>query len=295
MDVLQLPSITEAMIRSIRNNGNCGIAMMAVSAVDIALWDLKAKLFDIPLVSLLGKSRNEMLLYGSGGFTTYTDSQLEEQLGTWVDMGIKHVKIKIGRSITRDVERVQLARRTIGLDTGLYVDANGAYNTREAVSVAYKLEASNITWFEEPVTSDNQDGLHFIRSQVPPGTAIAAGEYGYNLSYFQKMLSSCSVDVLQADATRCGGISGFLDADKLCHSYRLPYSSHCAPALHLHACLASSAFFIAEYFYDHTRIEGMLLDSSFVIKDGCLKPDMTRPGLGFDFKYSDAETYKIIG
>ncbi|HTA81971.1 MAG TPA: enolase C-terminal domain-like protein, partial [Bacteroidia bacterium] len=150
MDALQVPFITETMMKAIRNNGNCGIAMMAVSAVDIALWDLKAKLFDIPLTSLLGTVQKEILLYGSGGFTSYNDSQLEEQLGAWVDMGIKHVKIKIGRSLVRDMERVQLARRIVGRDVELYIDANGAYNIREAISIAHKFEGCNISWFEEP-------------------------------------------------------------------------------------------------------------------------------------------------
>lgn len=292
-DIMQLPDITAAMIKSIRNEGNCGIAMMAVSAVDNALWDLKARILNISVASLLGTVRNEVLVYGSGGFTSYSNKQLEKQLGSWAASGMKHVKMKIGTHIEKDLERVQAAREVLGPEVELYVDANGAYTARQAVEMAQQFSDYKVTWFEEPVPSDDLKGLNFIRNNVPKGMAVAAGEYGYNVPYFEKMLEAEAVDILQADATRCGGISGILHTDDLCLGHQLPFSSHCAPALHAQVAMTLNSFFIAEYFYDHARIEDMLLDGVPALKKGFLKPDLSRPGMGFDFKYKNAAKYLV--
>ena len=292
-DVMELPAITAAMIRAIRNNGACGIAMMAVSAVDNALWDLKAKITGIPLALLLGKVKDDMLLYGSGGFTSYSNQELEEQLGGWADSGIRYVKMKIGTHPESDLERVRIARNAIGKNTALFVDANGAYTAKQAIDMASQFEAYNVSWFEEPVPSDDLKGLHFIRENVPVNMRIAAGEYGYNLPYFEAMLDAAAVDVLQGDATRCGGISGFIKAGNLCEAYQLPYSSHCAPAMHLHAALALPSFYIAEYFYDHARIEEMFFDGVVKPLNGTLVPDLGRPGIGLVLKEADAKKYLV--
>jgi L-alanine-DL-glutamate epimerase-like enolase superfamily enzyme len=292
-NALNIPSLNAKMIAAIRNDGQTGIAMMAVSAVDDALWDLKAKLFDVPLCSLLGKAKDSMLIYGSGGFTSYNKKQLQQQLISWVDEGIQYVKIKIGTEPGKDVERVKEARDAIGDNVKLFVDANGAYTAKQAIEKSFQFKEYNISWFEEPVTSDNLEGLQFIREHVQPEVNIAAGEYGYYLPYFYHMLKANAVDILQADATRCGGITNFLKAASLAEAQQIPFSSHCAPALHLHAAISLNNFYIAEYFYDHVRIENMLFDGVMQPKNGYISPDVTRPGIGIEFKYSDAEEYKI--
>jgi L-alanine-DL-glutamate epimerase-like enolase superfamily enzyme len=292
-NALNVNAITGLLIHQIRNNGNCGIAAMAVSAIDAALWDLKAKLFNVPLCILLGQAKDKILVYGSGGFTSYTNQQILEQFYHWTQEGMKYVKMKIGTHPEKDAERVRAAREAIAKDVELFVDANGAYTVKQALQKAEEFSHCNVTWFEEPVTSDNLDGLHFIREHAPPLINIAAGEYGYNLPYFNQMMSSKAVDVLQADATRCGGITGFLKAGHLCEAHQLPFSSHCAPALHLHAALALPAFYIAEYFFDHARIETMLFDGVPAIESGYLKADLSKPGLGIEFKHRDAEKYKL--
>jgi L-alanine-DL-glutamate epimerase-like enolase superfamily enzyme len=292
-DATQIPTLTQTLTRAIRNNGTCGLAMMGVSAIDIALWDLKAKLYGLPLCSLLGMARDRIAVYGSGGFTSYSKDQTSRQFEGWAREGITHFKMKIGRDPDQDIRRVKAARQAIGRDAKLFVDANGAYTVRQAIKMAYAFTGFDVSWLEEPVPSDDPDGLAFIRGHSPGGCAIAAGEYGYNLPYFQAMLQAGAVDVLQADATRCGGITNFLQVGALCSARQLPFSSHCAPSVHLHAALASSGFFIAEYFHDHTRIESMLFDGISPPSDGWLAPDLSRPGLGFDFKYADAEKYKL--
>src|ERR1041385_8225283 len=234
LDALSPPRAYAAMWRRIRNLGRPGICSMAISAVDCALWDLKARILGLPLVSLLGQVREGAPLYGSGGFTSYSDRQLADQLSGWVKQGIHSVKMKIGRDAHRDLERVRVAREAIGAEAELFVDANGAYSRKQALAQAEAFAHFNVRWFEEPVSSDDLEGLRLLRDRAPAGMEIAAGEYGYDIFYFQRMLAAGAVDVLQADVTRCGGITGFLQVAALCQAHNLPLSAHTAPALHTH-------------------------------------------------------------
>jgi len=148
-----------------------------------------------------------------------------------------------------------------------------------------------VRWFEEPVSSDDLAGLRQVRERAPVGMDIAAGEYGYNAWYFREMLEANAVTVLQADATRCGGISGFLDAASLCWAAHRPLSSHCAPSLHLHVCCAAPRAVHMEYFHDHARIERMFFDGYCEPRKGVMKPDLSRPGLGLDLREADVAQY----
>jgi|SRR5689334_6940323 len=292
-NVFDISAINNFLIGKIRNNGNAGITMMAISAIDSALWDLKAKILEQPLCNLLGNVNDKILIYGSGGFTNYSEDQISRQFKNWEELGIEYLKMKIGREPQRDIRRIKAARHAIHKNTKLFVDANGAYTARQAIEKAKQFDECDVSWFEEPVSSDNLEGLSFIRQHVPSKINIAAGEYGFNLVYFKQMLSAKAVDVLQADATRCGGITGFLKAGQLAEAFQIPFSSHCAPALHLHAALSLSSFYIAEYFFDHIRIESMLFDGISPPEKGYLKPDLSRPGSGIEFKHQDAEKFKI--
>lgn len=292
-DAMAISAAWIKMVQHVRNLGRPGIASMAISAVDTALWDLKARLLDFPLVSLFGQVREALPIYGSGGFTSYTDEKLQEQLGDWVEQGIPRVKMKIGREPARDPERVAAARDAIGNEAELFVDANGAYSCKQALELAYVFSELDVSWFEEPVSSDNLAGLHLLRDDGPPGMDIAAGEYGYDLTYFERMLEAGAVDVLQADATRCGGFTGFLQAAAACEAHHLPLSAHCAPALHAHIGCAPRPMRHAEYFHDHVRIENMLFDGVAQPANGALKPDLRRPGMGLEFKRSEAKQYEL--
>ena len=283
----------ETMRHGIRNLGRPGICSMAIAAVDSALWDLKARLLNLPLAALLGCSQSSVEIYGSGGFTSYSISQLQKQLGDWAREGIKAVKMKIGRDSAQDAERVRAAREAIGPDVALFVDANGAYIRKQALRMAEKFADYSVSWFEEPVTSDDLDGLKLIRDRAPAGLEIAAGEYGYDLVYFKRMLDSGAVDVQQADASRCAGISEFLRVGALCDAANMPMSAHTAPSLHLHPCCALARLRNIEYFHDHVRIENMLFDGVIRPQNGRLYPDLSRPGMGLEFKRADAERYAV--
>ena len=278
------------MAAALRNAGRPGIGTMAISALDAALWDAKAKLLGAPLVTLLGAAREGIAAYGSGGFTSYSLEQLEAQLGRWAAAGMRFVKMKVGREPERDPVRVRTARRAIGERTELFVDANGAYSRKQALAEAEAFAVHNVSWFEEPVSSDDLEGLRFVRENAP--MAVAAGEYGYDHFYFRRMLDAGAVDVLQADATRCGGVTGFMQAAALCAAYGVPLSSHCAPSLHLPLMCAAQCAVHLEYFHDHVRIEDMLFDGAVQPKDGLLTPDLRRPGLGVELKARDAERFR---
>jgi L-alanine-DL-glutamate epimerase-like enolase superfamily enzyme len=280
-----------AMMQSVRNLGRQGITASAISAVDVALWDLKARLLELPLVSLIGAARDEVSIYGSGGFTSYSNDRLQLQLGGWAAEGIPAVKMKVGRDAAADRERVRLAREAIGPDAQLFVDANGAYDRKQALAQADAFAAFDVCWFEEPVSSDDLEGLRMMCERGPAGMEVAAGEYGYEPQYFRRMADAGAVDVLQADATRCGGVSGFLRVGAICDAWCLPMSAHTAPSLHAHLCCAVARIRNLEYFHDHVRIEQMLFEGALRPAHGTLRPDLTRPGLGVELNRNEAARF----
>jgi L-alanine-DL-glutamate epimerase-like enolase superfamily enzyme len=282
----------EAMVEQTRNLGRPGITSMAIAAVDVALWDLKARVLGLPLCKLLGMARDRVPVYGSGGFTAYSLDRLAEQLGGWVKQGIPRVKMKVGSHADRDPERVRTAREAIGPKTELFVDANGAYSRKQALELAERFRAeADVSWFEEPVSSDDLEGLRLVRDRAPAGVQIAAGEYGYDAPYFKRMLDAGAVDVLQADVTRCAGITELLRIGGMCHAQSVPLSLHCGPSVHMHPAAALENFVHVEYFHDHVRIEHMLFDGVVEPVDGALTPDLDRPGMGLELKRSEAERY----
>lgn len=292
-DAMDVAGVWEAMRHAVRNLGRPGLVSTALAAVDTALWDLKARLLEVSLVALLGAVRDAVPLYGSGGFTSYSPERLREQLGGWAAQGFAFVKMKVGRDPAGDAERVRAAREAIGEEVELFVDANGAYGRKEALRWAERYAELGVTWFEEPVSSDDLEGLRLLRDRAPPGMRIAAGEYGYDLVYFRRMLEAGAVDVLQADVTRCGGITELLRIGALCESHALPLSGHTAPLLHAHAACALPAMRHLEWFHDHARVEHLLFDGALEPERGALRPDRSRPGIGIELKRADAERYAV--
>jgi L-alanine-DL-glutamate epimerase-like enolase superfamily enzyme len=282
--VLDIGAAHAAMRAALRNVGRPGLGATAVSAVDVAFWDLKAKLLGLPLVSLLGAAHEKVPVYGSGGFCSYSDARLAQQLAGWVEQGIPRVKMKIGRG--RDVERVRVAREAIGSDAALYVDANGAYAPKQALGLAAAFAELDVTWFEEPVSSRNVEGLRLVRASAPPGMEVAAGEYAWEPADFRDLVGA--VDCLQADATRCGGITGLLAAAALAEANELDLSGHTAPTIHMQALPAVPRLRHLEWFHDHVLVERRLFDGFIEPVAGAVRADLSRPGLGVEFKHADA-------
>jgi L-alanine-DL-glutamate epimerase-like enolase superfamily enzyme len=290
-DALAPPRAWVAMQEAVRNFGRQGLCAMAISAVDIALWDLRAKLLGLSLADSLGRLREAIPVYGSGGFTSYADAELAEQLRGWVKRGARAVKIKVGREPERDPERLAAAREAIGADVALMVDANGAFDRRAAARWAERYAEHGVSYFEEPVSSEDLAGLHWLRGAVPAGIEVAAGEYAWDLFDLER-LAGC-VDVLQADATRCSGITNLLRADGICRAHNLPFSAHCAPQVSAHLCCAMERAVHVEYFHDHERVESMLFEGVIPLEDGRLRPDPTRAGLGIELKRTEAERFRL--
>ncbi|GHE04055.1 mandelate racemase [Defluviimonas sp. 20V17] len=291
-DPMDIAALWLKMVEAMRNNGRGAAIAMAIAAIDNALWDLKGKLLDQPVAALLGRAREEIPAYGSGGFTSYDDHQMTEQLGGWASAGFGMVKIKVGRAPERDPHRLGVARQAIGSDVALFMDANGAQNRKEALMLAERAAEFSVAWNEEPVSSDDLSGLRLLRDRGPAGMQITAGEYGYDIMYFRRMLEAGAVDVLQADATRCAGITGFMGVAALSAAHQTPLSAHCAPALHLHVCLAALPAVHLEWFHDHVRIEDMLFDGAPVPRGGKLR-DNGLPGLGITVRPDVAERYRV--
>lgn len=291
LDALEPQRAWASMQRQVRNLGREGLAATAVSAVDAALYDLKARLVGMPLATLLGSYRHTIPVYGSGGFTSYSNCELEEQLAHWVSQdGCAFVKMKVGSHPEEDPVRVKCAKRAIG-NAELFVDANGAYSVKEALHLAHTFADQDVRWFEEPVSSDDLSGLAAIRSRIAPGVDVAAGEYAYTIGYVRRMLEAGAVDVQQADVTRCGGITAFLKIAALCEAFHIDLSGHCAPALHLHVACAAPRLRHLEWFHDHVRIEQMLFEGAPALKNGVIHPDLTRPGNGLEFREQDTQQY----
>ncbi len=281
-EALDVPGAWWAMARASRNATRAGVAGYAVSAVDTALWDLKARLLDVSLAGLLGRVHDSVPVYGSGGFTSYDDERMVDQLNDWVDQGLPDVKIKIGedrgRRTDRDLERIALARDTIGAGVGLFVDANGGYTAKQSIRVMHDAAAYGVTWCEEPVSSDDLEGLHQVREAVD--CDVTAGEYGTGATYFRRMCQAQAVDCLQVDATRCGGFSEWLRSCAVADSFGLEVSAHCAPNLHAQIGIATPNLRHIEWFHDHTRIEELVLEGTLRPQDGRLHPRRDGPGNG---------------
>lgn len=296
LNCFDVPAAAEAMARTVRNVSRPGLAGYAISAIDCALWDLKARILDLPLHRLLGAARAEVEVYGSGGFTTYSEDQLRRQLEHWTgDQQIPRVKIKIGEdrgaNTDRDLVRIRQARDNIGPAVQLFVDANGAYTANQAVRVFEAAADQDLAWFEEPVSSDHLEGLGQVRQAVTAD--VAAGEYGTDLFYFQRMCDAGAVDCLQVDVSRCGGITEWFRAAAVAAAHGLEVSGHCAPNLTVPAAAGTLNFRHLEWFHDHVRIEETFFDGTADPQGGSVRPDDDRPGNGLTFRVQDAETYRI--
>ncbi|HEX3788993.1 MAG TPA: enolase C-terminal domain-like protein [Pseudonocardiaceae bacterium] len=296
-DALAVPGAWSAMVRAARNATRAGAVGYAISAVDVALWDLKARLLDVSLVRLLGTVHEAVPIYSSGGFTTYSDELMVQQLTGWThEQRIPRVKIKIGESWgaqeRRDLARIARAREVIGPDVELYVDANGGYQRKQAVRMATAMAQWDVRWFEEPVSSDDLDGLREVRDRTHAD--VTAGEYGTDVTYFRRMCAHEAVDCLQIDATRCGGYTEWLRSAAVAAGFGLTVSGHCAPNLHAPVASATPNLRHLEWFHDHVRIESMLFSGALDPTGGTVVPVSDRPGHGLELIEDRAERYRVM-
>jgi L-alanine-DL-glutamate epimerase-like enolase superfamily enzyme len=289
-DLLAVGERTRALWASLRNAGRPGLSAMAVSAVDVALWDLKARVLGAALVDVLDRAHDAVPVYGSGGFCNYPLERLQSQLGGWVDQGIPRVKLKVSRRPDEDPHRLAAVRDAIGESPELFVDANGALERKQALGWAWRFHDEwGVSWFEEPVSSADLEGLRLVRDRGPGGLDVAAGEYAFVLRDAVDLLEAGAVDCLQLDVTRCGGITGLLQGSAAAAAHSLDVSGHCAPQLSAHAFCAVERLRHLEYFHDHVRVERLAFDGVLEPEGGALRPDRSRRGHGLELKRADLE------
>ena len=291
-DPLDLAGAWAAMHRACRNIGSKGMAMQAISAVDVALWDLKARNLGVPITVLMGKVRDRVPIYGSGGFISSSTDVLAEDVAAWKAAGCAAVKIKIGKDGGGDPEwdlrRVETLRELAGSDVRLMVDANGAYRIGQARRVGAELDSRGVCGFEEPVSSDDTAGLASVRAAC--GADVTAGEYISDV-YDAADLAPV-VSCLQLDATRCGGYTGFLRCAAVAAANNLDVSCHCAPALHAPVAAALPHLRHIEWFTDHVRLEPHLVDGTPCAREGALHLAIRSAGHGMTLA-GGAEDYLV--
>jgi L-rhamnonate dehydratase len=279
-----------AMNRALRNVGRRGVGAMALSAIDVALWDLKARLLQKPLVELFGAVRDSVEVYGSGGASNLEGAALVEHLGKWIACGMERVKVRIGTNPASDRARVCTAHNVLPHGMELLVDAGGAYEPKHAIDVAAWLDDEvDVRWLEEPCAADDLDGLARVRDNVRMD--VAAGQYAETDDDVTRLIPL--VDCLQADATRCGGISGFLDVAARCQAAHLPLSANAASQLHAHVGCAAPTLRHVEHHFEHTRVDTLLFDGCLSPVRGTLTPDRARHGHGLTLKRADADRFRV--
>ncbi|MCB0940487.1 MAG: mandelate racemase [Mycobacterium sp.] len=288
-DPMDIAGAWLAMHRACRNIGTKGLAMQAISAVDIALWDLKARMLDIPLAALLGQMRDTVPVYGSGGFVNSSCAEIAQDVAQWKAAGCTQMKIKVGRDYGTDpdwdLERVSRLREFAGPDVELMVDGNGAYSVGQAKRIGAQLDALGVRWFEEPVSSDDKPGLAEVRAAI--SADVAAGEY-ISDTYDAEAMAAV-VSCLQLDVTRCGGYTGFLRGAAVAAAHNREVSGHCAPALHAPVAAAVPNLRHVEWFTDHARLEPLLIDGLPEVGCGALRVTNHAAGHGMSVAAGAAE------
>ena len=283
-DPFDIEKIWNSMYWHASGYGRKGLAICALSAVDIGLWDLKAKALGLPLYKLLGPFTDSVPIYGAGGWTNFTQDELVAEAAAFVEQGIKRVKIKVGKdfgtSEREDIQRLAAVRRAVGDDVTIYVDANQGYYAKQAIYMAHEFEQFQVGWFEEPVLADDIQGLAEIRQAI--SIPVAAGEQESTKSGFRELIARGGVDIVQPDVARVGGVTEWMKVAHLADAFNLPISPHAVQLVHLHTTCAIPNLKVMEY--TNTALEGdRIWYTEFPQqRDGMWSPDPSKPGLGLE-------------
>jgi len=275
--------------------GRRGLTTRAIAGIDIALWDLRAKVAGMPLYKMLGGYRNRMPTYVAGGY--YEEGkglkELQQEMLDNVEMGAKAVKMKIGAvPIREDVERVKAVREAIGPDVSLLVDANCAYRSYEAVQIARRMEEYDIFWFEEPVAPDDYEGHKRLADMT--AIPIATGENEYTRYGFRDLIATGAVPILNADAKVLGGVTEFMKVAALAQAHDLRIAPHGSQDIHIHLVSAISNGLILEYYRDSTDpMHGKILKETLRLNDDGTVSPTESPGIGVDPNYEFLEQYRV--
>ncbi|SHI30210.1 mandelate racemase/muconate lactonizing enzyme family protein [Aquimarina spongiae] len=305
---LATETLWNLMYRRTLDYARRGILVAAISAIDVALWDLKGKILEQPVYDLLGgKKRDKITPYATGLYFTNTPDlteSLSKEAKKYVDIGYKAIKMKVGHSIEKDIEHVKAIRKAIGPDVKLMIDANHAYNLREATQLSLAVEPYDISWFEEPLSPEYYSQFEELRKRT--SIPIAAGECEYLRYGFHTLLESKSIDILQPDICSSGGLTEAKRIATLASVYGIEIVPH---TWGTGIAFAAAAHFIMNldtipgrlhdpvYYIEHDRTENVLREEltndSVIFKDGIIQLDDDIVGLGFTVNEEVIEKYTI--
>ena len=294
-DPFNIEKLWNDMFWRVRGYGRKGVAFCALSAVDIGLWDLKAKALGLPLYELLGPFTDSVPIYGSGGWTNLTQEELVAEMAGYVEQGIKRVKMKVGKDFGKsereDLQRLAAVRKTLGDDVAIYVDANNGYYSKQAIYMAKEFEQFQVGWCEEPVLADDITGLAEIKhaTSIP----IATGEHEYTKHGFRELIAGGGVDIVQPDVGRVGGVTEWMKVAHMAHAFNLPVAPHAVQLVHLHVACATPNLKVVEYM--NTALEGdRVWYTEFPQQSGGLwSPFPDKPGLGLELDPYAVEKWAV--
>jgi L-alanine-DL-glutamate epimerase-like enolase superfamily enzyme len=294
-DPLYIEKLWDDMFWRIRGYGRKGLAFCALSAVDIGLWDLKGKIFNVPIYKLLGPYTDSVPIYGSGGWTNFTLDELIKEQSGYVERGIPRVKMKVGKdfgkSEVEDVARLAAVRKALGDNVEIFIDANNGYYAKQAIRMARKFEEYNVGWFEEPVLADDIDGLAAIAKAI--NIPVATGEHEYTKFGFKELISRGGADLVQPDVGRVGGITEWMKVAQMAHAFNLPVAPHAVQLVHLHMALCTPNLRVVEYLGVAEEGDKTWYTEFPQPKNGMWAPYPDRPGLGLALDPDAVRKYKV--
>lgn len=291
-DPLQTEALWWEFFHYLRGVGRKGLMYCALSAIDNALWDLKGKIFDVPLYRLLGGNKTSVPVYASGGWTSYDDDRLVEEMCEIAKCGYKALKFKVGveggQNINRDVVRVRKVREAIGPDIKILVDANNCFEAATAVQLANRIRDYDITLFEEPVFADDIPGLSRFRrgTDIP----LATGEHEYTKFGVRDLLLNEAADIVQADGARAGGYTEMLKIAALTQTWNVKFAPHAMEHTHLHLMAAIPNGFMLERLLMFEDLTHHVFKNAARPHNGMMAvPEMPGMGLVLDMDFIRAQ------
>ena len=293
-NIFSYQSLWEKMYNEVYRDRK-GAAIRAISAVDIALWDLIGKTLNLPLYKLLGGSDNKVKCYASGGYYHVGKKLkgLSQEMEGYISAEFKAVKMKIGKlSIEKDLERIQTVRKTVGSEVILMVDANNAYTKSEAIKLARKMERHDVYWFEEPLHVEDISGsAELVRTLDVP---IAAGELEYTRYGFRELIENKAIDIIQPDVQTIGGVTEWLKVAALGNTFSLPIAPHWAQEIHMHLVAATPNSEWLEFFVPENgiRTEDKIYKDNLTTKNSFLHIP-NKPGIGYEINEKAIQKYRI--
>ncbi len=287
------PLRTEAVAAKLRTasagSGPGGILTLALSAIDIALWDIRGKALNLPLWHMIGGSRERVPTYASGALMrTFPLEHLLKAGPKLVEKGFRQMKTQLAlpgdTSPEREVERIRRVRESIGPNIDLMCDINQRWRVDQAIDIGTRIEDAHLYWLEDVTTADDYQGLARVTNAL--STPIAGGEYLYGPVPFRHMLEARSVDIVMIDLMRAGGITQWLKIAGMAEAYNLPVVSHLVPEIHVHLIAAVPNGLTVEY-----------MPWTFVLFEEVPVPEKgelavpRRPGLGLKFDEAAVKRY----